>query len=414
MKNSFGETQLYQGFKDAGADLSALAAMPWPAVREDDWKYTDLAPLAGRSFRPAVRLEGMLPDRIKSVFIPGALNLLFVNGIFSEALSELKKVPSNCQIRIGVEAFAALKVLSGSLPVAARNDAPLFLGLNRAFLKDPILIDVPNDAVIQTPVHVIHLLNGAAEKSAIFPRAFLRVGRGARISVMETAVNFDGGEYFHNPVTEAVLGEGASLEYIQAHVQSPAAFHVGSLRFSLEKDARLHTFLLTGGARVFRNNLSVMLQGEGADVSLNGLHILKGENHADSHTFVDHIAPSAKSTQLYKNILDGKSHAAFNGKVFVRQQAQLTNSYQLNKSILLSPECRVDAKPQLEINADDVKCSHGTTVGQLSDDELFYLKTRAIDGAEAQRMLIRAFVDEVVNKIAEPSLRTAVGQMAGC
>ena len=178
------------------------------------------------------------------------------------------------------------------------------------------------------------------------------------------------------------------------------------------RNSSFHSFVLTKGAKIFRNNLSVILGGEGAQAHVNGLHALKGDRHADSHTFLDHRAPNTRSDQLYKCILQDSAHSVFNGKISVRREAQLTNSYQLNKNLILSRECCVDTKPQLEINADDVKCTHGATIGQLSEEELFYLQTRGIGKDEARQMLVRGFVEDVLNKISNPGLRAVIGKMA--
>jgi Fe-S cluster assembly protein SufD len=222
---------------------------------------------------------------------------------------------------------------------------------------------------------------------------------------METYLTRSKRPVFVNSVTDIRLAAEASLELLQAFTNAPEAFNVASTRVTQAQDSRFRSFQFTDGSRLFRNNLSVLLEGEGAEASVNGLHRLKDARHADSHTFVEHIAPNAKSDQLYKAILEGEAHSVFNGKILVRREAQLTNSYQLNKNLILSREARVDTKPQLEIFADDVKCSHGATIGQLDDDQLFYLAARGITRDAAMTMLIRGFVDDVVSRISDPVLR---------
>ncbi|MBF0122363.1 MAG: Fe-S cluster assembly protein SufD [Candidatus Omnitrophica bacterium] len=409
MKTVFRGTQLYDGFKDSGVDISALADMPWPTFKSEEWKYTNLTGLGEQYFTPVSRFEGALPDRVKDLFMPGAVNFVFVNGLFLEHLSETGKIDPRWQVKTGLDAMGFAK---SSVSDLAKNETPVFRALNEAFVKDAIFIGVPQGVKGCAPFHIIHLLDGAVGRQAIFPRTFLKIGRGAGAIFWETVASFDEGEYFHCPVVEGLIEEDASLEYIQAQGHSAQAFHIGSVRIRQERNSRLDSFVLTTGARIFRNNVNVVLEGEGAEARVNGLHALKGDRHADSHTCVDHAAPNTRSDQLYKCILQDKAHSVFNGKIFVRREAQLTNSYQLNKNLILSRECRVDTKPQLEINADDVKCTHGATIGQLNDEELFYLQTRGISKQEARQMLVRGFVDDVLNKIVNPDLRAVIGKMA--
>lgn len=394
---------------DSGVDMTRFADMPWPGIKSEQWKYTHLAPLAESHFRPVARLEGVLPIQIKDFFLPEAANLVFVNGFLFEPLSEMGKIDPSWIVRYGDAALEAGRALHDK---QADNEFLIFHALNEAFLKDAVFIEVPRGVGAKTPVHMIHVLNGGLGRQAIFPRTGLKVCRGAEAFAIETVMSFDEGEYFHNPVAEILLEEGASLEYVQTERHSPRAFHIGSLCVSQDKDSRFHSFVLTRGSRIFRNNVSVFLRGEGAQARVNGLHRLDGDRHADSHTYVDHVAPNAKSDQLYKCIVDDRAHSVFNGRIAVRREAQLTNSYQLNKNLVLSRECRVDTRPQLEISADDVKCTHGATIGQLNDEELFYLQTRGMGRDDAQGMLIHGFVEDVLNKISNPVMRAAVRKTA--
>ena len=409
MKTVFSSTQFYDGLKDAGVNMSLLADMPWPAFKSEEWKYTNLAMLQERHFTPVNRLEGVLSERVKSLFIPGAVNFVFVNGLFSEHLSETGKLDPTWRVRTGTEAILALKSCPREI---TKNDSPLFVALNETFVKDALFIEVAEGIISRAPFHVIYVVDGALGRPAIFPRTFLKICREARATFWETVISLDEEEYFHNPVMEVVIEEGASLEYVQAQGHSSEAFHIGSICVRQGRDSRLDSFVLTKGARLFRNNLSVILAGEGAEAHVNGLHALKDDRHADSHTFVDHASPNTRSDQLYKCILQDRSHSVFHGKIFVRREAQQTNSYQLNKNLILSRGCHVDTKPQLEINADDVKCTHGATIGQLSEEELFYLQTRGINEAEAKQMLVHGFVEDVLNKITNPDLRAVIGKMA--
>lgn len=408
MKTNFGATQFYQGFRDAGADVSALAEIPWPSLKNDAWRYTSLSALAERRFVPVSRLEGVLSPSARELFLPGAANLVFVNGLLAEHLSEMDKLDPSWKIVRGSEEVRTRDHSAG----AGKEEGSLFRALNQALSFDGLSIIVPGGAKSIRPLHVISLFEGTASRQAVFPRISLQLGPGAEAAFWETAAAFDEGEYLYVPVFDAVLGEGASLEHAQAMTHSAAAFHLGSVRVRQGRDSRYHSFVFTGGARVFRHDVGVFLNGEGAEARLDGLHALKDDRHADSHTMIDHGSPNTRSEQLYKGILRGRAHSVFCGKIDVRREAQLTNAYQLNKSLLLDRECRVDARPQLEIHADDVKCTHGATVGQLNDEELFYLQTRGVDKEEARRMLVHGFVDDVLNRVSSDIFRSAIGKMA--
>mgnify|MGYP001610139043 CR=1 FL=1 len=389
-------------------DAERLSGLVWPTVKNDEWKYTNLSLLAKKYFKPVRHLHEGVPARYKDFFIPGGINLVFVNGLFSEALSFLDHpVPGLVALNAG-EALDSIELLKGRIFELTRNDSDIFLSLNRVLFRDILYLEVEKGVKIKEPVHIIHLFDGEIERPGIFARTFLKVSENAGITLLETHVALKEGEYFSNPVTEVLLEAGASCEFVQAHQHAADGFHVGSTRIWQAKDSRCRSFVYTSGARIFRNNLNVLLQGEGAEAAVNGLHALKGDRHADSHTFVEHIAPNARSNQLYKCVVDEKAHSVFNGKILVRREAQLTNSYQLNKNLLLSSECKVDTKPQLEIFADDVKCSHGATIGQLSEDELFYLETRGLNREDASRMLIRGFIDDVVGQVVHPDVRARV------
>ncbi len=410
-KTLFGTTKLYGticGNAMNETSRTLLAGSFWPTIKDEEWKYTNLSSLANRAFRPASLNSENLPSGANDLFRADAVNLVFINGIFSEKFSELKKLPSGLRISFAGNASTHAEAFRSYLEEKTANDAPSFLELNRACSPGMLLIETNEGMDIKPVVQVIHVIGAQAEGLALSPRVFVHLTPSSGLRLLESCVSLGAGEYLNNPVIEAIVEDNAFLEYGQVCSHSSGAFHIGSARFWAGRDSRMHSFIATTGARVFRNNLSVLLTGEGAEVSLNGLHSLKDERHADSHTFIHHQTPNARSNQLYKCILDGESHSVFNGKVVVDRKAQLTNSYQLNKNLLLSRESHVDTKPELQINADDVKCSHGATIGQLNDEELFYLETRGINTQDAARMLTRGFVDDVLNQIQTPLIREVV------
>lgn len=410
----FKSTNLYESLAGTVADESirrALGDTAWPTVKHEEWKYSDLSLLAKRSFGMVSKQPGYLPEGARPYFRDKMVNLVFCNGVFSRNHSDLSRLPPGLTISTAHDAVAQARRLKPYFNGKTGNDPLLFLALNQALAKDCVLLDAEKGSSVNKPVHILHIIDGVTERMAFFPKLFIRLAPFAKLGVLETFVSLNSGEYLSNPVTEGLIEENASLSHVQAHVHSKDAFHIGSTRVWVKKDGHLNSFVATSGARVFRSHVNAILEGEGAEATLNGLHALKDERHADSHTFIHHMAPNAHSNQLYKCILDGESHSVFNGKVKVDQKAQLTNSYQLNKNLLLSRDCHADTKPELMINADDVKCTHGATIGQLNDEEIFYLETRGIARSDAARMLTRGFVDDVVNRITNPLARSAVSEL---
>lgn len=382
-------------------DMEALEGLAPLSVRDEEWKYTSLAALWRQEFVPAMRAGGVRPAVTPEMIIPGAVNILLCNGHY---LGEIHgHVPATLTVTSGEAAFAALSADFRYAGAMTTNDAALFTKLNRAFFCDPLGLRLSRAEGPGPLIHLIHLVTRDAV--SVFPRILVHLDARACGTVMETFVSSPGSRYLAVPVTDIIIEEGASLEYAQKHCNAPDAFHVGAVRAWVKKEGTFRSLLSARGAEVFRHHLSVALEEEGASVRLNGLHVLDGEAHADSHTMIEHLAPNTSSDQLYKCVLEGASRSVFNGKIKVHREARQTNSYQLNKNLLLGRECHADTKPQLEIMADDVKCTHGATIGQLNDDQLFYLQTRCIAREEAARMLVRGFIDDVLGKTQHPSIR---------
>lgn len=364
-----------------------------PSVRDEEWKYTPLTALWPQAYSLAGRFKGsVIGDEFKSLMIDGARNILIIDG----------------QVAAG-RAFGSLDEIRRCLSTVTPNDAELFLRLNRLHFQS--LLEVfPGQNV--TPGELVHIINVAVQPgTAAFPRIFIRAGRGAELNVLQTYVTFCADRSLSVPVTDIVLEEGARLEYAERHAHSLMTSHIGSVRAWLKKDSTFKATVSTSGAGIFRSNISVMMEEQGAKAELNGLHHLKADAHADSHTFLEHLAPETTSNQLYKCILADEARSVFNGRVYVHREAQKTSSYQLNKNLLLSRECRVDTKPQLEIRADDVKCTHGATISQLDEEQLFYLQTRAVGRQDAVDMLVSGFIDDVLSRISHPLLREALAKV---
>jgi Fe-S cluster assembly protein SufD len=278
----------------------------------------------------------------------------------------------------------------------------LFTALNTAFLQHGVFIHLAKDAVLKAPIHLLFVAAGSGV--AAYPRCLVVAESGSEITVIEDYVALGEQAYLTNAVTEIAVAANASVRHIKLQRESDKAFHIGSCAVSLAKDARFQSHAVTLGARLSRNNLNISQQGEGAQIEIDGLALIGGRQLADTHTLMDHAKPHGTCRQMHKTIVGGAGHAVFNGKVFVREGAQLTDSSQQSRNLLLSDRAHVDTKPQLEIFADDVKCAHGAAVGQLDADHLFYLKSRGLPEAQARNLLTYAFGAEIIDHIPVPSL----------
>lgn len=376
-----------------------------PSVKDEEWKYTNFTPLAKREFSFARKGELKEQDAFRQYCHSDELNLVLVNGIFQPQLSSVQNLPKGVTVLTIKQAVrsheAELREFLGKHEMDAGTP---FIALNTALMSDGVFVKIDDKTIFEQLIHIVHVTSGESNIVSA-PRTLIVVGKSAEATVMESHIGFDKAlVYFTNALTDMFLAENAVLHYTKSQGESSEAFHIGSTRVWQERNSNLDSFSLMVGGLITRNNLDVIVDGPGCNSTLDGLYSLSGNQHVDNHTAVDHKQPNCVSNQLYKGILNGASRAVFNGKIFVRQIAQQTNSYQLNKNLLLGKDCRVDTKPQLEIFADDVKCTHGATIGQLNEDELFYLQTRSIPRRKAIVMLSHGFVDDLLNTIKSESV----------
>jgi len=395
--------------KDA---ISAFSARGFPTTRDEEWRYTSVAALARTVFEPggpapkALRREHVeaaaLPVYACSLFV-------FVNGRFAPELSAKPAVGAEVAVR---SLAAALSEAPAMLePLLARragvDDAP-FVALNTAFLEDGAVVEVAPNAKLTAPVHVVHVSCPGGRETISQPRCLVLARAGSEATVIEDHVSLGEGGFFTNAVSELELEPGARLEYVKLQREAPAGHHVAAVQATLARDSRLDAMTLSLGSALTRTDFTARLLGPGAECSLDGLYVASDRQLVDNHTTIDHVAPHGTSRELYKGMLDGRSRGVFRGRVIVRKDAQKTDARQTNKNLLLSRDAEIDSKPQLEISADDVKCSHGSTIGQLEEDALFYLRARGIDEIDARRLLLRAFAAEVTRSIREEPLRNEI------
>jgi Fe-S cluster assembly protein SufD len=382
-----------------------------PTTRDEDWKYTSLAPLARAPFRLAEARDAVAPAeslrRLGAEAFAGP-QVAFVNGRHAPELSGgprpqgLEVVSLRETLRREPERLEAL------LTRIAGDNAGIFAQLNTAFLDDGALVWVRAGAVIEEPLLLAFLSTSADGAIVSHPRILVVAERGSHLRWIESYGGVDGQSYLTNAVTEVVLADGASLDRYKLQQESEAAFHVSSLAVRQGRASRFADHSICLGSALARNDIEVALAEEGGDCTLNGLFVARGEQHMDTHTRIDHAAPHCTSRELYKGVLDGRSRGVFHGTIVVRPGAQKTDAHQTNKNLLLSREALVNSTPALEIFADDVKCKHGSTTGQLDPVALFYLRSRGIGEDAARSLLTYAFASDVVGRIQLPGLRTAL------
>jgi Fe-S cluster assembly protein SufD len=386
----------------------------FPTVREDAWKYTNVAPFVKIPFQLASGERGSFP-RPRPLPLPAdaGVQIVFVNGRCAPELSSVGLLAGGLEV-------ASLADLLASRPEAVEpylaktvRDGNAFAQLNSAFLDDGVFVRIPARTALPEPIHLVFLSEPAFGPTVSHPRNLVIAEAGSQASVVETFLGAAGESYFTNAVTEIVLGDGAVLDFSKLEREGDAAFHVATTAVSLGRNSNFTSHSISLGGALARNDLNVRLDAEGADCTLNGLFLGNGTQLLDNHTLIDHVKPHGTSRELYKGILDGKSRGIFHGKIIVRPDAQKTDAMQTNKNLLLSRESLVNSEPALEIFADDVKCRHGSTIGQLDAAAMFYLRSRGIGEDEARSLLVYAFASDVASRIRVAPLRALVEKHLG-
>ncbi len=391
--------------------IARFAEQGFPTVRLEDWKYTSVAPIAATTFRLADGAFDSLPaEAIEALVVrePVAHRLVFVNGRYSAKLSSLAPLPAGARVASLAEALITdAAVLERHLARYAGSDGIGygFTALNTAFAQDGAFVHLPPGVRVTEPIHLLFLATSLTAPVLAQPRNLIVADRGSEATIIERYAGLGDDPYCTNAVTEIVLGEGAALEHDKIEQEGELAFHVGTTQVVQARDSTFTSGSIAFGGRLTRNNLGVRFAGAGGTCTLNGLYVPHGGQHVDNHTLIEHAEPRCTSRQLYKGVLDGGAHAVFNGRVIVRQDAQHTDAHQTNKNLLLSEGAEVDTKPQLEIFADDVRCTHGAAVGQLDEDAVFYIRSRGLDTQAARMLLTYGFMSDVINRITVASIR---------
>ena len=386
------------------AALARFAETGLPTLRDEDWRYTNVSPIANLHFDPISEAASspLSPQSLDQFAFAktNACRMVFFNGCFSPALSLLPPQGSGIKIKSLAAALcedaAFLESHFGKYAEAADN---AFAALNTAFFHDGAFIHAPAGSVLKEPILVLFISTDTEHGNTTHPRNLIIAEAGAHLTVIESYVRTTEAAYVTNVLTEVALGEGAKVEHCKFQDESPQCFHIASLHARLGPGCNFAAHSISTGARLARNNMRIHLAGEGSDCILNGLYLTKNDQLCDHHMIVEHAKPHCNSHEYFNGILDGKSRGVFHGRILVRPEAQKTDAKQTNKNLLLSDDATANTKPQLEIYADDVKCTHGATIGQLNPESIFYLRARGIGHETARRMLIHAFAGEIIDRI---------------
>jgi Fe-S cluster assembly protein SufD len=383
-----------------GRAAARFAQLGIPTVRDEEWRFTNVAPIAAVDFELAGPVSGVA-DRIAGFAYTNApVRLVIVNGRFDATLSRTKDLPA------GVKAGSLAAALTEHADVVQRYFGQVadftgraFAALNTALVQDGAFIHVADDLVVDTPIHVIYVTGADGQRVMAHPRTLVVAGAQSQVRIVESYVGANGDAYFTNAVSEVFVGENASVDHYKVQQESLDAFHVASLHVHTARSAVFSSHSFALGGKLVRNDAVAILDGEGGDCTLNGLYLADRDRLIDNHTTIDHARPHCGSHEVYKGILGGTARAVFNGKIIVRQDAQKTDAKQTNRALLLSDGATINTKPQLEIFADDVKCTHGAAIGQLDEDAIFYLRARGLAFAEARDMLIHAFAGDILGRV---------------
>ena len=387
-----------------------FAATGFPSAKAEEWRFTQLSPITGTSFRPAEREANArtAADAVERFTFgrQAACELVFVNGHFEAQLSKLPRVPRGVQVMSLAEAAETESdLVRQHLARYARLDGNPFVALNTGSLQTGAFVHIARGVVLEQPIHLLFLSSATDEPTAAHPRVLAVVEDGAIATLVESYGSARDGVYFNNAVTEIVAGADARIDHCKLQQESLSAYHVATMQVRLARASTFVSHSASIGGRINRNDLNVCMAGERADATLNGLVLIGGDQHVDNHTILDHAAPNCPSHELYKHVLGGKSSAVFKGKILVHPVAQKTDAKQTSKAMLLSDEAVINSQPALEIYADDVKCTHGSTVGPVDEEQVFYLRSRGVSLEASRHLLTYAFAADVTRRIKVAPVR---------
>jgi Fe-S cluster assembly protein SufD len=402
-----GDDSWLDDLRRTGAERFAVVG--FPSTKSEEWRFTQLAPIIKTQFRPAKResasrtLSTAFDD--VSLGAEASAEIVFVNGFYDPQLSRPGELTGVRVCSLGEALKTDPHFVRPHLGKFATVDSNPFVALNTGALRDAAFIHVARGAAVEQPIHVLFLSTPAQDPAAAHPRVLVVLEAGASATLVESYSSVGDGVYFNNAVTEVVAGPDARLDHYKLQQESKQAYHVASMQVQLARGADFVSHSASTGGRITRNDLNVTLAGEHAQATLNGLVLITGEQHVDNHTMLDHAVPNCPSHELYKHVLDGKSTGVFKGKILVRRDAQKTDAKQTSKTLLLSDDAVMNSQPALEIYADDVKCTHGSTIGPVDEEQVFYLRSRGVGHDAARHLMTYAFAADVTRRIKVEAVR---------
>lgn len=393
--------------------IKTFELLDFPTVKNEEWIYTNISPILKYGFKPFIdNGEIELTDKIRENAVEGLDEIIVVlfNGTFQNDILGIPSLPNGVilsSLKNAIEKQPDILDKYFGKFIKQENG---FISLNTAFTNDGVFIHIPDNVNLLKPVHIVNI-NGGSQDVLSQPRNIIIAGKNSSATIIESYNSIDNETSFTNVITELFAGEGSRINFYKFQDENNKSFHISKTQTEQRKNSVFTIYTVTTGGSLVRNDVNTILNDEGCETHLFGLYLTDGSQHVDNHTLIDHAKPHCMSNELYKGVLNGKSHGVFNGKVYVRPDAQKTNAYQSNKNILLTKEASVDTKPQLEIYADDVRCTHGATVGQLDDESVFYLQSRGIPKDGAIRLLIHAFANDIFENMNNEPLREYIRKM---
>ncbi|MCX6175599.1 MAG: Fe-S cluster assembly protein SufD [Ignavibacteriales bacterium] len=395
--------------------LISLAELSFPTNRNEEWKYTNVTPILKQNFIPALisTLHKFRKEEIKPLLFKDFDYhlIVFVNGLFAEELSEIGNLPK------GVVVDGLNRITKNNPDSISKYINKLskidnaFNALNTAYSYDGLVVILPDGMILEKPIQVLYLNSSKDDLVLSTPRNLIVAGKNSQVSVITNYNGYSNKTYFSNIITEVYVEENAIVDFYKIQNENDESYHIEKVQAIQKKNSVFNHYNINFGGAIVRNDINTLHDDQNIETHYYGLYLAHGKQHVDNHTFVDHAKPNCMSNELYKGILDDNSRGVFNGKIIVRRDAQKTNAYQQNKTILLSKTATIDTKPQLEIFADDVKCSHGATVGHLDDTSEFYIRSRGVPQELAKSMLIRAFANDVIDTVKIEPLKEQINHM---
>jgi Fe-S cluster assembly protein SufD len=418
IENEIIESFLINDFRLANEErakaITHLKKVGLPTSKSEEYRFTPITKSLQKNFTWNNKPTESSFNSIQDFLIEGidANVLVFINGSYSKSLSKIISPTAEIKIKSLFEAFETDKeALNAHFDKLVRSDADPFAALNTAFWQDGIFVHVPENTIVEKPILILHINDAKQEQVIANTRLLVVIEKGAQLSIIEKFDSVGSHVVFHTFTEEISVAENAQLEYCKIQNDVGNSTQVATTNIHQSNSSKVNTFTLTMNGEMVRNNFTITIDGEHCESHFHGIYLLNGNTLADNHTVVDHKKPNSFSNELYKGIMDGNSKGVFNGKIFVRPQAQKTNAFQSNRNILMSESATVNTKPQLEIWADDVKCSHGCTTGQLDDEALFYLQSRGIPYDSAKAMLLYAFALDVLAPIKNETLKNYLDKL---